>query len=260
MSKIYFFSDVHLGAHSEKLEKLKEQRLLSFLKKIQNEDADLVIVGDLFDFWFEYKYVVPRQHFRVLGLLSLLAADRNIHYLAGNHDFWLDSFIRQEIGLIVHDDDFVLKNAGRRIYVRHGDGLLRNDYGYRFLKRILRNKVNIFLYQLLHPDFGIPFALFLSHLSRNSGEKKSDTYMDDDYRDYAHEKLKSGFDMVVLGHTHWAALAPFKNGYYINPGFWGMNFTFAVVEDGEPGLFMWNGEEGIPYSPKFPPGNLKFVN
>ncbi|MBN1480466.1 UDP-2,3-diacylglucosamine diphosphatase [candidate division KSB1 bacterium] len=259
MNKIYFLSDVHLGAHDDRLEKLKEQRLLSFFRMIEVESADLVIVGDLFDFWFEYKQVVPRKHFRVLGYLALLAAEREIHYLAGNHDFWLNSFMRNEIGLIVHDDEYVLNSSGRRIYMRHGDGLLKNDVGYRFLKRILRNKVNIFLYRLLHPDIGIPFALFFSHLSRNSGEKKSDTYADLDYRHYAFAMIEKEFDIVVLGHTHWAALAPHKHGYYVNPGFWGMNFTYAVVENGVPFLFAWNGQNGVPFSPAIPPGNIKNV-
>ncbi|MBN1464603.1 UDP-2,3-diacylglucosamine diphosphatase [candidate division KSB1 bacterium] len=259
MSKIYFFSDVHLGAHSEELEKRKEQRLVSFLQMVEKEDAELVIVGDLFDFWFEYKTVVPRRHLRVLGLLSLLSARHKVYYTAGNHDFWLDSFMSHEIGLSIHEHDLVLENGGRRIYITHGDGLLKTDHGYRLLKRVLRNKMNIVLYQLLHPDIGIPLALFFSNLSRSSREKKSTVYMDDDYREYAQEKIDAGYDMVVLGHTHWAALAPYKNGHYINPGFWGMDYTYAVVDNGEPGLYVWNGEKGIPHSPTFPPGNRKFI-
>ncbi len=257
MSKIYFLSDVHLGAHDESLEVTKEQRLLTFFKMLEKEDATLVIVGDLFDFWFEYRHVVPRKHFRVLGMLSLLAAEREVHYMAGNHDFWLNSFMSEEIGINVHPDDLLLESGGRRIYIRHGDGLLKNDYGYRLMKKVLRNKVNIFLYQLLHPDFGIPLALSVSHLSRSVGEKKSDTYMDIDYREYAFQQIDSGYDIVVLGHTHWAALAPHAHGIYLNPGFWGMNFTYAVVQDGTPSLYTWNGSKGVPYTPTLPPGNVK---
>lgn len=258
MSKIYFLSDVHLGAHSQELENQKERRLLSFYKMIENEpDAMLIIVGDLFDFWFEYRHVVPNKHFRILGRLALLAKEIDVHYMAGNHDFWLNSFMTKEIGIKVHSDDLVLENGGKQIYIRHGDGLLKNDHGYRLLKKIFRNKVNIFLYQLLHPDFGIPFALFFSNLSRNSGEKKSHTYMDIDYREYAFQQIENGYDMVVLGHTHWAAAAPHKHGYYVNPGFWGKDFTYAVVEDGEPFLYKWSGEEGIAFEPTLPPGNTK---
>lgn len=258
MSKIYFISDIHLGAHSHELEKEKERRLLSFLKMVeQDPDAMLIIAGDLFDFWFEYKYVVPRKHFRILGQLSLIASQLDIHYMAGNHDFWLDSFMSKEIGITLHPDDFVIENGGRQIYIRHGDGLLKNDHGYRFLKKVLRNKFNIFLYRMLHPDLGIPLALFFSHLSRNSGAKKSDVYMDIDYREYAYEQIEKGYDIVVLGHTHWAALDPYKQGYYINPGFWGKNFTFVVVDNGEPKLYSWDGKKSVEYTPTFPPGNMK---
>ncbi|MBN1560749.1 UDP-2,3-diacylglucosamine diphosphatase [candidate division KSB1 bacterium] len=260
MPKIYFFSDAHLGAHSEELEKRKEQRLVSFCRMVEKEDAELVIVGDLYDFWFEYRYVVPRRHLRVLGLLSLLSAHKKVHYTAGNHDFWFDSFMSHEIGLTIHEHDLVLENGGRRIYITHGDGLLKNDHGYRCLKKVLRNKVNILLYRLLHPDFGIPLALFFSRLSRDAGERKRDTYRDDDYRDYAYGKIDSGYDMVVLGHTHWAALDPYKKGHYVNPGFWGLDFTYAVVEDGVPGLYIWDGEKGIPYAPTLPPGNRKSLS
>lgn len=253
--KIYFISDIHLGAHHAEHETLKRDRLLSFLQHVEQEDADLVIVGDLFDFWFEYRTVVPRQHFRVLGQLANMAQHNPIHYMAGNHDFWLDSFMSQEIGLHIHPDDFIINRASQRIYIRHGDGLLKTDYGYRFLKKILRNKVNIFLYRLIHPDFGIPFALFWSHLSRNSGEKQKDTYMDVDYRHYAFEKIDEGFDVVILGHTHWPARQQYHDGFYVNPGFWGMDFTYAVVDNGMPELLQWNGREGVPFEITLPPGN-----
>jgi UDP-2,3-diacylglucosamine hydrolase len=258
MSKIFFLSDVHLGAHSPEHERKLEHRLLSFLKMVEDEpDAVLIIAGDLFDFWFEYRHVVPRKHFRILGSLALLAQEREVHYMAGNHDFWLNSFMTEDIGITVHPDDLVLQSGGKKIYIRHGDGLLKNDHGYRFLKKVLRNKVNIFLYQLLHPDFGIPFALFFSNWSRSTGEKKSHTYMDIDYREYAFQQIENGYDMVVLGHTHWPALAPHKHGYYINAGFWGKDFTYAVVEDGAPELYRWNGQEGIAFEPTLPPGNTK---
>ncbi len=258
--KLFFISDIHLGAHSDEHEELKQDRLVSFLHFVERENADLIIVGDLFDFWFEYKTVVPRLHFRVLGQLANLAQQQPIHYMAGNHDFWLNSFISDEIGLHVHPDDLVIQHKSQHLYIRHGDGLLKNDYGYRFLKKILRNKFNIFLYRLIHPDIGIPFALFCSHLSRNSAEKRQADYMDMDYREYAYSKIDQGYDFAVLGHTHWAAVDRHKHGYYINPGFWGMDFTYAVVEQGMPKILRWNGHEGVSFDITFPPGNMKRSN
>ena len=255
MSKLYFLSDVHLGAHSVTLEKLKQDRLLSFFRYIENEDAELIIGGDLFDFWFEYNHVVPRMHFRVLAQLATLASKITVRYIAGNHDFWLDSFISDEVGLIVHPDEYIMNLDGKKYYISHGDGLLKQDHGYRMLKWILRHRVNIILYRLLHPDFGIPFALLCSHLSRNSSSRKKRPYSDNDYREFAFSKIDQGFDFVVLGHTHWAALQSYNQGFYLNPGFFGRNFTYIVVTDGRAQLFMWDGERGNPYEPHLPPGN-----
>jgi len=258
MSNVYFISDLHLGAHDDEIERQKEERLLSFLRFVACENADLIIVGDLFDFWFEYQHVVLRKHFRVLGQLALMADARPIHYLVGNHDFWLDSFISDEIGLIVHPDDYVFSINQLKLYVRHGDGLLKNDYGYRLLKKVLRNKFNIFLYRLLHPDIGVPLALYCSHLSRSSGEKDKERYLDVDYRRFAFERIDEGYDIVVLGHTHWAALETYQTGCYVNPGYWGQDFTFAVIQDGKSAIQQWDGYQVIPFVVDLPPGNLKY--
>ncbi|RPI02940.1 MAG: UDP-2,3-diacylglucosamine diphosphatase [Calditrichaeota bacterium] len=257
MRTVYFISDLHLGAYNIADEQEKEKRLLSWLRKIETEQAELIIVGDLFDFWFEYKHVILRKHIRVLAQLQSLCQASPVHYVAGNHDFWLDSFMREDIGLIIHAEEYVFLLDQYKVYIKHGDGLLRNDYGYRFLKRILRNKMNIFLYRMLHPDIGVPFALFCSHLSRRSGEKSRHEYMDIDYRKFAMEKIEQGFQFVVLGHTHWAALEKHGDGHYINPGYWGKDFTYAVIREGRVELHWWDGENEHPYIPDYPPGNLK---
>jgi len=256
MSKIYFLSDVHLGAHSASQERLKQDRLVSFFRKIENEGAELVIGGDLFDFWFEYNHVVPRMHFRVLAQLAALASKITVRYIAGNHDFWLDSFMSNEVGLIIHPDEYIMSLDGKKYFISHGDGLLKQDHGYRMLKWVLRHRVNIILYRLLHPDFGVPFALFCSHLSRKSSGRRKRPYSDSDYREFAFSKIDQGFDYVVLGHTHWAAMQPHNKGFYLNPGFFGRNFTYIVVNDGEAQLCTWNGQSSEPYEPQTPPGNL----
>jgi len=244
MDKLYFISDAHLGAQNDEQEELKKDRFLSFLHHVHNQNADLIIVGDLFDFWFEYKHVIPRQHFHILARLDELTAKQPVHYMAGNHDFWMDSFMEQEIGLIVHPDDFITEKNGLKIYLRHGDGLLIEDKGYRFLKRILRNRLNIKLYRLLHPDVGIPLALAFSHKSRESG-KNDIYYSDEDYREFAREKIQEGFDLVVLGHTHVAALEKYGHGWYLNPGNWMEDFTFGVLQHGKPALYQWDGKHEI---------------
>ncbi len=257
MKKI-FISDAHFGAESTEKEKHKAELFYSFLEYFESQDAELYIVGDLFDFWFEYKYAIPRRHFRIIAhLADLCRSGRNIHYLAGNHDFWLGSFMEKEVGLKLHTDDYIISEPECKIYICHGDGLLKNDYGYRFLKRVLRNKLNIWLYRLMHPDFGIPFALFFSNLSREHS-KDDENYTDIDYRQYAFNKIDEGYDFVVLGHTHWPAMDKYKNGWYLNAGNWMEKFTFAEIDNCTPRLFKWDGQQAVDAEIEFPPGYGKY--
>lgn len=255
MAKVFCISDAHLGAQSADLEKKKKEMLISFLDYVMDQGGELIINGDLFDFWFEYRYAVPRLHFQVLARLSNLAsAGKEIHYIAGNHDFWLDSFLQDQVGLILHRDDFEFELDGKKYYVRHGDGLLKNDYLYRGLKRVLRSPVNIFLYRLIHPDFGIPLALHFSHQSRTAAKKQT-SYSDSDYREFAFNKIAQGYDFVFLGHTHWAAMEKYHDGWYLNSGHWMGQFTFVFVNDGIPQVLRWDGEKAVQIKLELPPGN-----
>ena len=259
VKKLYLIGDAHLGAQSPAQEELKVSRIISFLKWVEQENADLIICGDLFDFWFEYRHVIPRRHFRVLTQLSqIVSSGVRIHYLAGNHDFWFGTFMQEEVGMHFHADDFKLEHENLRLLVQHGDGLLKKDHLYRILKKIFRSKVNIFLYRLLHPDLGVPLALFFSHLSRNAGRNQSN-YSDIEYRQFAYQQITQGYDVVVLGHTHWAALETYRSGWYVNPGNWMEFFTYAVVDQNVPKLFQWDGITGGPYRPTLPPGNEKQI-
>ncbi len=257
MEKIFLLSDAHLGAQNEQVEKLKSEKLCSFLEFVYEQHGRLIICGDLFDFWFEYSHVVPKLHFRVLSLLArLIEKGLQVDYICGNHDFWLNSFIRDQVGISVHQDELIINGDSQKIYIRHGDGLLKNDYLYRCLKKILRSRICIMLYRCLHPDIGIPVALFAAHLSRNAAKSRPD-YCDVDYRQYSFQKIEQGFDMVVLGHTHWPALEAYKNGWYINPGMWMNKFTFAVIENNKPTVFSWDGKQPQPVELSLPPGNIK---
>ncbi|MDZ7724153.1 MAG: UDP-2,3-diacylglucosamine diphosphatase [candidate division KSB1 bacterium] len=246
MKPIYFLSDAHLGAQDEAQEALKRERLFSFLDYVKTEKADLVIVGDLFDFWFEYKSVIPRLHFRVLCKLADLTRFCTIHYIAGNHDFWLDSFMRHEIGLSLHPDEFIIQWGEYNIFIIHGDGLMKRDSGYRLMKRVFRNKCCIKLYRMFHPDLGISLALGLSRLSRKSGDPE-EKFSDQDYRDYARTKLTQGYNIVIMGHTHIAANEKTNGGWYVNPGNWMQDFSFAVVDENGPALYQWNGNSAAPF-------------
>ncbi len=246
---IFFIADAHLGSQSLEQEVLKERYLCSFLQSLPRENSRLIICGDLFDFWFEYRYVVPRRYFRVLAELQRLAqAGVPIDYLPGNHDFWLGSFLRDEIGITLHRDDMVIEQGAQRVYVRHGDGLMRKDHLYRVLKKVLRFPPNVFFYRWLHPDLGIPLALFFSHLSREAAKNEKD-YSDADYRAYAREQLQHGFQGVVLGHSHMAALDFYPGGWYLNPGDWMRTFTYGILCETKPALMQWDGTQARPFHP-----------
>src|SRR5512135_1217088 len=137
--RLYFISDVHLGLGARDQERKKEDRLLSFLKAILPSAEKLFIVGDLFDFWFEYRTVIPKGFHRTLSALQAFT-ERGIpvHYLAGNHDFWVGDFFASELGMTMHMDPFEVVIDGKRIYLHHGDGLAQKDLGYRLLKPVLR--------------------------------------------------------------------------------------------------------------------------
>jgi UDP-2,3-diacylglucosamine hydrolase len=238
---VFIISDAHVGAQSAGEEEHKIALLRSFLHYVAGQPARLIINGDLFDFWFEYRHAVPRSHFHLIAQLTLMIRNGTvIDYVAGNHDFWLGSFMTQEVGLQVHRDDMEIECSGRRIYVRHGDGLLQKDHAYRVLKKILRHPINIFLYRWLHPDIGVPLALYFSRMSRNA-EKNSYFKTDHGYRTWAFAKIDAGYDGVILGHSHIPALVHHGGGWYANAGNWIKAFTFIKIENGQPGLFRWDG-------------------
>lgn len=151
--KIYFFSDAHLGLGERPEEHRKEQYLVRFVEFIKRDAERVFIVGDLFDYWFEYKTVVPKGYFRLFTKLSELTEQGiRVSFIAGNHDFWIKDYFRVEMGVEVHVEPLELEIRKKRFLIHHGDGILHDDTGYRILKKILRNKMTIFLFSLIHPD------------------------------------------------------------------------------------------------------------
>lgn len=232
-NKIYFISDAHLGREATSLEKEKEQKLLSFLAQIEPECEILYILGDLFDFWFEYKNLIPKQFDSILfALRKLKESGSQVIYLAGNHDFWLGDFLPKQLGIEVHPDFLEVSHQGKRLFLTHGDGLAKKDVGYRILKKILRNEICIWLYSLLPSDWAYFIAKEVSQSSRNYTSKKDLKYLEE-YKIFAQEKIKSGFDYVIMGHIHLPILEKIDKGYYVNVGDWMKNFSYGVLEKGE---------------------------
>jgi UDP-2,3-diacylglucosamine hydrolase len=233
MSKsIFFLSDAHLGAEEEHKERLKEEKLIQVLDKVKQEGEYLYLVGDMFEFWFEYKNAIPKNHFSVLNKLKqLVDCGVQIKYVVGNHDFWLGDFLPRQIGIPIFRDSVDVIHQDKRIFISHGDGLAKKDVGYRILKKILRNRVNIFLYRQIPPDISYPLAKFVAGRSRSYVQKKDTGYLEE-YEDFAADKLKQGFNAVILAHTHVPVLKELNGGIYLNLGDWFQHFTYGRLYQG----------------------------
>jgi UDP-2,3-diacylglucosamine hydrolase len=239
--KTVFISDVHLGLGHGSEEKRKEDLLVAFLRSRMDSTKELFILGDLFDFWFEYRTVIPKGFHRTLAVLQEYT-DKGIpvSYLAGNHDFWMKDFFSSELGIRVYRDPVEVRVDGRRMFLHHGDGLAPRDVGYRIVKPILRHPLSVWLYRWLHPDVGVPLAKRSSRTSRRHTGKK-DFGEEDGMVAFAMRKIEEGVDIVVMGHRHRPALVPYRNGFYVNLGDWIESRTYAEMVDGQIALHSWEG-------------------
>jgi UDP-2,3-diacylglucosamine hydrolase len=228
---LYIFSDAHLGSGSKELEATKVARIAELFELVKADGDRLVILGDLFDFWFEYKHAIPKEHTDILFMLrDLVRRGIAVDYVSGNHDFWMDSYFEANIGVTLHRDTLELEYAGRRLHLTHGDGLARADRGYRFLKRILRNRFNIWLYRKLPPDWAIPLAKWVSGSSRDYTSRRDHTF-GPDYEQYARGKIEAGFDLVAIGHLHIPVLKRLGEGDYVNTGDFINYFSYVKVTE-----------------------------
>jgi UDP-2,3-diacylglucosamine hydrolase len=236
--KTYFFSDVHLGLGTKDDDRNREQHVIRFLDMVQQDARELFILGDLFDYWFEYKSVVPKGYFRLFAKLAELRSHGiQISYLAGNHDFWLKGYLTEELDIAIYPDPIERTIDGKRFYLHHGDGLLRNDTGYRILKHVLRNNFNIFLFSLIHPDLTSWIARWSSRKSRAYTSKK--TFEGNDMVEFARKKIREGVDVVIMGHNHQSLFKELDRGVYVNIGDWLREYTYAVFDGNKIQLKKW---------------------
>lgn len=224
----YFISDVHLGLETAEKERFKEKAVIDFFDSVKNKAKEIFIVGDLFDCWIEYKYVVPKGYYKLFAKISDLVENGIvINYIAGNHDFWRGNFFKEEFGIEICHEEIVREINGKKFFMHHGDGFAYNDSGYRLIKKILRNKTCQKLYSLIHPDIGIRLAKGTSETSRNYTNEK-DYSEKDGMKDFAEKKINEGFDYVIMGHRHLPQIQSIKNGFYVNLGDWIDHFTYGV--------------------------------
>ncbi len=234
---LFVFSDAHLGANDEALEQLKRSKIFELLALVKERGSRLVILGDLYDFWFEYKNAIPKQQLKVVfKLAELVETGIPVDYVSGNHDFWLGDFLTTEAGIAIHRDSLTLTEQGKQLFLIHGDGLAPEDWKYRILKRILRSRLNIALYRLLPVDWGIPLARWVAGSSREHTSKRTDLGVHSfhpAYEDYARRKLQEGFDAVLIGHLHTPLFHQWEEGIYINTGEFIGRFNYVEMRDGE---------------------------
>jgi UDP-2,3-diacylglucosamine hydrolase len=240
VKKFYFISDAHLGLGPRDVERAKETRLIEFFREIRNDAAELFIVGDLFDAWFEYRSVIPKGFHRLLAALDELTAHGiAVHYLVGNHDFWIRDYFRDELGMKTYRDAFSLTAYGKKVYLHHGDGVSNNDTGYKILKTILRNPFSIWLYSWLHPDLGVLLAATSSKKSRHYTSQK-DYGEEDGMVAFARKKIDEGFDIVIMGHRHHPIMKDLGGGIYVNLGDWITHCSYAELSDRGITLKHWS--------------------
>lgn len=246
MKHLYFLSDAHLSMKVDKREETKRRKLMDFLDFIESdEDAGaLYLLGDIFDFWFQWRHVIPQYWFPILHRLrQLVDAGVRVHFITGNHDFYPGSYLEKEIGIRCFDESHQFEIDGRRFFVAHGDGLAKTDRGYRLMKRIIRNKVSIFLFKtFIHPDLGMAIARWTSDSSRKMVKIEKHSWSEE-YHQFARKKFEEGFDYVVLGHIHFPLEKQEKDGKtYVNCGDWMNYFTYARYDGHQLTLNYWENQ------------------
>ena len=230
--KIYFISDFHLGAPTSEESLIRERKICQWLETIKADVSILFILGDVFDFWFEYRHVVPKGYVRILGKLAEIA-DKGIpiYLFTGNHDMWMFDYLPKELGIKLYRQPEEFNFDNRKFLIGHGDGLGPGDHGYKFIKKVFANKFCQWLFARLHPNFGISLANFWSRKSRQHTGHHDAKYLGDD-KEYLvqyiieTEKTKH-FDYYIFGHRHLPIDKQIECSHYINLGDWLSYFTYA---------------------------------
>lgn len=246
---VYFLSDFHLGAPDQEKSRQREKLIVRFLDEIKPQTAALFIVGDLFDFWYEYKKVVPKGYVRLLGKIAEFTdAGIPVYFFVGNHDMWMTHYFEKELGVPVYFEpqEFTFNNT--TFYIGHGDGLGPGDHGYKFLKKVFRNPICQGLFGIFPPYMGMGLANYFSRKSRQSAGTTEETFKGEENEwliIYSKEILQQKhFDFFVFGHRHLPIdFRLNENSRYINLGDWLTFFTYAVFDGKDMQLKSYTGQQ-----------------
>lgn len=242
-SKVYFASDLHLGASAKVSSSEREKLFVEWLNKVSEDATEIHLLGDLFDFWFEYKRVVPKGGVRLLGAIAA-ASDKgiDIHWHAGNHDMWSFGYLEKEIGVTFHRSPKIFNWDGVKCLVGHGDGLGPGDSTYKFIKKLYTNRFCQWLLKIMHPNIVLRLANRLSSDSRANGGRNGGDFVNKENEylyHYCKNQLASGsdVDLFIFGHRHIPldieVSAGNKIARYINTGDWLTHFSYAVLDAGQ---------------------------
>ncbi|MFH0866213.1 MAG: UDP-2,3-diacylglucosamine diphosphatase [Bacteroidota bacterium] len=237
-NKIYFASDCHLGVPDYYSSLEREKLFVKWLDSIKADAKELYLLGDIFDFWFEYKTVVPRGYVRLLGKLAELSdAGIKIYYFTGNHDMWMFGYLPKELNIPVYKKHITPEICGKKFYIAHGDGIGPKDKGYKFIKKVFSNRFCQWLFARLHPNFGIWLAKYFSRKSRIANGLTDEAFLGEEKERLIQfikkSEEKNHFDYYIFGHRHLPLDIPIDNTRYINLGDWIKNNSYAV----------WDGEK-----------------
>lgn len=236
---IYFASDFHLGLDLQESSADREKRIVKWLSEIIDKTEELYLLGDLFDYWFEYKSVVPRGHLRFLAKLTEFT-DRGIpvHVFTGNHDMWMFDYLATEVGATIHRDPIIKEFYGKTFFLGHGDGLGPGDHGYKFIKKVFRSKINQWLFARLHPNLAIWLMRRFSTTSREA-QTEENQFLGADKEWlvlYCEKKIQQeNIDYFIFGHRHLPIDHVLSNGQsrYINSGDWMRHNTYVECHGSE---------------------------
>jgi UDP-2,3-diacylglucosamine hydrolase len=243
--KIYFLSDFHLGAPNYAHSRQRENKIVQFLNSIEDNAYAIFIVGDMFDFWYEYRHVVPKGYVRLLGKLAQLSdSGIKLYFFVGNHDMWMKNYFEQELNMPVYFEPKAFTINNKQFLIGHGDGLGPNDYKYKMLKKIFRNPLCQWAFGMLPPVVGIGLANYFSRKSRTAETVEERHFLGEDKEwliIYSKQVLNTQhYDYFIFGHRH----VPIEHklnpqSTYINLGDWIQNFTYASFDGNTLSLNKW---------------------
>jgi UDP-2,3-diacylglucosamine hydrolase len=237
--KVYFASDQHFGAPNPKKSKIREEKFIRWLDEIKTDAQVLFLMGDLFDFWHEWKHVVPKGFIRILGKIAELKdAGIEIFFFVGNHDLWMRNYFEQELGIPVYFEKKYYEISGKHFLLAHGDGLGPGDKGYKRMKKLFTNPLAQWFFRWMHPDIAMKMAIYFSTKNKMISGVEDQKFLGEDKEFliiYSKEKLKTEkMDYFVYGHRHLPMILDLKvnenQAKYVNLGDWISYFTYGVFD------------------------------